>query len=119
MSHQVISPRQFGEFTLNFHPADEDTPRHRVIAEHPQGRGGYAGALSWHPKTHEVTNIHVDESFQRKGLATAMWEMGQASRPAPKHSADRTDAGEAWSKAVGGRRPRRRPVARNPFMRSE
>ena len=117
----VISPRQFGEFTLRYQPPDEDVPRHSIIAEHPEGVRysrtpggteaeplGYVGSMTWHPGTHMITNIHVQEKFQRQGVATAMWEMGQATRPTPKHSGDRTDAGEAWSKAVGGSRPRRR-----------
>ena len=116
-----LSPQQFGEYTLSYHPPDEDTPRHRIIAEHPEGIKytrtpgsdkveplGFAGSMNWHPKSREVTSVHVQEEHRRKGVATAMWNMAQAASPKPRHSDDRTDAGDAWSKAVGGRRPARR-----------
>ena len=106
-----LQERQFGEYTLRYEPPDMEIPRHRITAFHPKGTpttvGPWAGAMNWHPQTHEVTSVHVEEEHRRQGLATEMWRMGQELRPRPKHSHDRTNAGDAWARSVGGRLPRR------------
>lgn len=106
-----LNERQFGEYTLRYKPPDMDMPRHTILALHPKGQatteGRYAGSMTWHPGSHEITGVHVDEQHQRQGVATEMWKMGQDLRPRPKHSADRTNAGDAWARSVGGRLPRR------------
>jgi hypothetical protein len=107
MSHEALS-EQFKDYKLTYHPPDMDTPRHRILA-HTEG-GFPVGEMAWHPKTKAVTNIQVWPDEQRQGIGTAMWNMGQKIRPKPVHSADRTRAGEAWAKKVGGRLPRRKPV---------
>ena len=91
----ALSEQQFGEYTLSYSRPDMDMPRHRITASTASGYP--VGHMSWHPSTHEITGINVDESAQRQGLATAMWGMGQDIRPKPQHSADRTNAGEAWA----------------------
>lgn len=84
-------------------------PLHRIQAV---ADGNPVGGMVWSSK--EVQNIDVKPPYQRQGLATRMWQEGHrvASEnvrvPAPKHSADRTDAGDAWARKVGGRLPRRR-----------
>lgn len=60
----------------------------------------------------KIQSISVQPAHQRKGVATNMWNHAQelASQgqvPAPKHSKDRSDQGDAWARSVGGRRPRR------------
>jgi len=69
------------------------------------------GKLRWSATS--VRGIDVPEEHQRQGIATALWEHGQSLAaenpkiPAPKHSSDRTRAGDAWARSVGGRLPRR------------
>ena len=71
------------------------------------------GTMLWTGK-HGVRNIGVDAQHQRRGVATAMWNEGHrlASEnqqiPQPRHSPDRTKAGDAWARSVGGRLPRPR-----------
>ena len=104
---EALNQTQFGDYSLEYARPDMYIPRHRIVAS--QG-GQRAGEMTWHPKTHAITGINVEPGEQRKGLATAMWNMGQDIRPKPVHSADRTRAGEAWAKSVGGRLPRRKAV---------
>ena len=112
----MLSPQQFGDLTMRYEAPDMDIPRHRITAT---TESGYAvGQMTWHPKTHAVTGITVDPEDQRKGIATAMWKMGQQVRPKPVHSSDRTKVGDAWAKSVGGRLPRRKPVY-DPISRRE
>ena len=70
------------------------------------------GQLLWNNK--QIRNVIVSPDQQRRGIATRMFEHAQGlaaaypSIPAPKHSPDRTAAGDAWANAVGGRLPRRK-----------
>ena len=74
--------------------------------------GEEIGKMRW--SSTSIRGINVEEPHQRQGVATALWQQGQslaaASKtiPAPKHSKDRTKAGDAWAKSVGGRLPRRK-----------
>jgi ribosomal protein S18 acetylase RimI-like enzyme len=63
--------------------------------------GGKAGQVDW---------VEVDPSYKRQGIGRQMWEHAQSIgvRPSPKHSNERTDAGDAWAKSVGGPLPRRK-----------
>lgn len=99
---RVLSEVQFGDYTLSHHPPEMGRESHAIVATHD---GDQVGSMNWTAK--RIEGIDVVPDHQRRGLATAMWEMGQDARPRAKHSAQRTDAGEAWSKAVGGSRPRR------------
>jgi len=82
---------------------------HRITAL--SQHGGQLGSMLW--DTRHIRNIGVASDQQRRGIATAMWHEGHRmaaenrSIPKPKHSADRTAAGEAWARSVGGRLPRR------------
>jgi GNAT superfamily N-acetyltransferase len=82
---------------------------HNVIARDPAG--GFVGNMRWSAK--QVRNVMVREDYQRQGIATAMWNEGHRLAtenqrvPKPRHSPDRTDAGDAWAKRVGGPLPRR------------
>ena len=70
------------------------------------------GTMLWSGR-HGIRNIGVGEQHQRQGVATAMWEEGHrmaaenARVPQPKHSKERTTAGDAWARSVGGRLPRK------------
>lgn len=97
-----LSPQQFGEYTLEYEPPDSFSTLHAIRAKREDR---LVGAMTW--RTKELHNVHVDEEHQRKGIASAMWKMGQDARPRVKHSSQRTDAGDAWAKSVGGRLPRR------------
>lgn len=116
MSHDAVSDQQFGDYKLSYTKPDMDYPRHRITATTESGFG--VGQMDWHPKTHHITGINVYPEDQGKGIATAMWKMGQEIRPKPQHSADRTRAGDAWAKSVGGRLPRRKAVY-DPISRRE
>lgn len=116
MSEDALNEEQFGDYILRYHPPNMDMPRHRIVAQYPSGYP--VGHLTWHPQTHKITGLNVDPDEQRKGIATAMWKMGQSIRPRPQHSADRTRAGEAWAKSVGGRLPRRK-VVYDPITKRE
>ena len=82
-----------------------------VRATHPEH--GEVGHLYWHPRTGTIRDVLVSGEHQGQGIATQMYRMAQRAAatvkrvPQPKHSQDRTDAGDAWAKAVGGRLPRR------------
>ncbi len=82
--------------------------RVRAMSQH----GMEVGSLLWDSK--QIRNVGVPEQHQRQGVATALWEEGHrmagenARIPQPKHSADRTNAGDAWARSVGGKLPRRK-----------
>lgn len=60
-----------------------------------------------------IKMIQVWEQYQRKGLATMLWEEAQRRWPDLKirHSEDRTVDGDAWARSVGGPIPRRKMAA--------
>lgn len=97
-----LSARQFGEYTLSHELPAMGRSMHRIKATVGDAD---VGTMAW--SSHGIWNLTVEPEHQRKGLATAMWEMGQEAKPRAKHSSDRTDAGDAWAKKVGGRLPRR------------
>lgn len=105
MSHRVLQDVQF-----DFHPGERFVSPNRVTAT--DGSGNQIGSMDWHVKTGHVLDIRVDEDHQRQGVATGMWDAGHAAAAGdravvqPRHSSERTGAGDAWAKAVGGRRPR-------------
>jgi hypothetical protein len=89
----------------------ESSVTHRVLA-FAGPTGSNVGSMLWNAKG--IRNITVAPDQQRRGVATAMWNEGHRlaaeskSVPQPKHSDDRTKAGDAWARSVGGRLPRRR-----------
>jgi GNAT superfamily N-acetyltransferase len=107
MSEGVLSDRQFGEYRLRYLTADfgERKPRHIIEAFQGDTK---VGEMHWYGTTGTLHHIDVEPEHSRRGIATAMWQMGQEARPRPKHSADRTTQGEAWAKKVGGRLPKRK-----------
>jgi acetyltransferase (GNAT) family protein len=107
MSHRALNPEQF-KFTRATPKEMGGTPHHRLDVL------GLGSSLLWHHKTGQISNIGVPEQFQRQGIATAMY--GKAKEIAgetrgvrpPRHSPDRTEAGEAWARSLGERLPKRR-----------
>jgi hypothetical protein len=119
------NPREMGGITT--HTLEVWDPEHVDTSwaqAHPSIRGTYEGSeldpghrpiasMSWHHKTGEIKGIYTSPQFQRQGVASSMWQEGhrlaEGTRgvPAPKHSPQRTTAGDAWARAVGGRLPRR------------
>ena len=92
---------------------------------HPAERNAYAGSsidpghrpvasLSWHHKTGEILGVHTEPEHRRQGHASKLLSEGRRLAgetrgvTAPKHSAQRTDSGEAWARSTGDRLPRRR-----------
>lgn len=104
-AHENISGLQF-----QYHPPSMGYGSHRLTA-HLGDESTSAGHLLWNSRG--IRNIAVSPDLQRQGVGTALWNEGHrlasenARIPKPKHSADRTDDGNAWAKSVGGRLPRR------------
>jgi ribosomal protein S18 acetylase RimI-like enzyme len=103
-----LSSQQFGDYELRHRQEDqgERKPRHVIEAFQPRAEKP-VGRLAWYGTTGTISNVDVDAEHSRRGIATAMWHMGQEARPRPKHSADRTAMGDAWARKVGGRLPRK------------
>lgn len=108
-----LQPQQFGDYSVEYAGHETSGGRmgmHRVVAK--DGSGAEVGAMTWRTRSRkpgELDHIDVAKDHRRRGLATAMWTYASESglKPTPVHSAQRTDDGDAWAKAVGGPRPRR------------
>jgi hypothetical protein len=103
-----LNSQQFGDYELRYRQEDqgERKPRHVIEAFHPSAEQP-VGELNWYGTTGTIHHLGVEEEHGRRGVATAMWKMGQEARPRPKHSADRTTMGDKWARKVGGPLPRR------------
>lgn len=84
---------------------------HVVTASH---NGQDVGELSWAGNKghsgrdlapHEVGGVQVDPDHRRKGVATQMWHTAHSIDPEIAHSGEKTWAGAAWAKKVGGPDP--------------
>jgi len=102
-----------GQSDLNTH-TPERLGWHSVVARNEDK--DVVGVMHWRkkssggPNAGQVDWVEVDPSYRRMGIGRQMWEHAQeiGVRPGPKHSAERTDVGDAWAKSVGGRVPRRK-----------
>lgn len=72
----------------------------------------YQEPLTGRPIHGMIASIDVEPKYQRRGVATGMWNYANASglEPSPAHSITRTPAGkggggDSWAKKVGGWRP--------------
>lgn len=94
-----------GPYEMRYSTQDhgERKPRHVIESFHGDAK---VGEMSWYGTTGTIHKIDVEKEHSRRGLATAMWNMAQDAPKKPKHSGDRTTQGDAWSKSVGGPRPR-------------
>jgi len=96
-----LSSEQFEDYKLSFNRGDESH-----LIEAYKGKYGPVAHLEWDAKTGETKDINVTPEHQRKGLATAMWNMAQKSdKIKPVHSSVRSVEGEKWAKSVGGKLP--------------
>ena len=77
---------------------------------------GEVASINWMPgrSAPEVGDLFVSEGMRRQGIASQLWKSAQkATSGKLAHSANRTAAGDAFARAVGGNTPRRsslRPV---------
>ena len=65
------------------------------------------GHLVWEVSTGDIYKLWVQSAHRRKGYATELWNEAQQYEIKPKHSAWRTDSGEAWAISIGGELPPR------------
>lgn len=83
----------------------------QVTAHNEHGQG--VGWLRWmgpeggtFSKPHEVVALAVSKEYQRRGIATEMFNQARQHGPV-EHSSHRTWQGEKLAKAVGGKMPRK------------
>lgn len=78
-------------------------------------RGKDVGHIEWDEKVPEVSDIQVAPKHQRKGIATAMYNMASdlPTKYQVEHSNDRTPEGEAWSKTTSNYYPSKSNI--HPF----
>lgn len=111
----ALNSQQF-PYTFQFTPS-QDGEHHKVNAFHKEDR---VGLMKWDPQTGELKDLQVHPEHRRKGVASGMWDFAQRQvKPptpglgynddvvAPKHSHERTNDGDAWARAVGGKVPAR------------
>jgi GNAT superfamily N-acetyltransferase len=119
------SESQFGPYRIAYDPTGENTAAIRSAGRDKRDRyhsfvaydtnGEEAGSIAWAKRGEaripgEIGYVHTHPDNRRTGIATALYgsAVNSGLKPAPKHSPQRTDDGEAWTKAVGGTRPRRK-----------
>lgn len=109
--------RQFGALSYEKGHTPEGDPAHFVgmIGRTSNNQPDFMGQLSWHPESGEILSLEVKKEHRRKGVATSLYNFAHqtASKQglvAPKHSAERTEEGDAWAKSVGDKLP---PLKKN------
>jgi GNAT superfamily N-acetyltransferase len=74
------------------------------------------GSLRWGVEQDDdsaaVGALVVTPEYRRRGIATGLWAAAHAyaeryGLPAPRHSEERSDDGDAWARSVGGELPPR------------
>lgn len=107
ISHKIEQPGTTRAVDLG--PDYEIQPHDKIWIEANHPTGGKVGQLYLTGQGHGgrvVGNIDVEPEFQRKGIATAMWNYAKQSGFQPAHSPQRTPAGEAWAKSTGDATPK-------------
>ena len=91
------------------HKDTQGTDGITVTANHP--KKGIIGKLYLGNETkngtRKIRNIYIRPEFRRQGIATGLYNYAVANELKPRHSADRTDEGDAWAKSLGGWIPER------------
>lgn len=118
MSARNLSPLQFNytapdtpiEQKKN-EPYKEPIPHHVVDAYNKKGE--WMGNIMWNKRSGSIEDIRTREDMRRKGIATATYKAAQKIAAekgikSPKHSAKRTEEGEAWAKSTGEELPKRK-----------
>lgn len=114
------NPDLLQKLQFNYKSPDADFPFHRMEADLPGF--GTVGHLDW--TSRGIRAVGVAQDIQRQGVATALYNSARAVArtnrrvPQPRHSSDRTTAGTAWAKSVGGRLPRQPKAAMRAFDKS-
>jgi hypothetical protein len=109
----------FNGYKFKFYDGNKLGTYHSVGVEHPDFEDGTRVRFEWHTASSKtpgkINDLWIPEEHRGKGLATAMFRFAQKEHilgnadTAPVHSADRTDAGDAWARKVGGKLPKRNP----------
>ena len=122
----VLNNAQHGGLTMYYSlqlpknaPWQSGNAYHEVKAHDEEGNE--VGHLQWAPKTGKILDLYVTPVHRRQGVASALFNgaKGLASEygvKRPQHSSDRSDQGDAWARAVGGRLPRRVTLEDFPNM---
>lgn len=93
-----LSSTQFKGYDLMLNKGDEKGSH---MVEAYVGKTGPIGHLEWGAQTGKVLNVQVDPEHQRKGLATAMWNMANnAEVTKPVHSLGLSTSGALWKKSL-------------------
>lgn len=86
------------------------TEYHVVTAT--SSEGDEAGKLYWDKESGRIRHIGTAIGHRGNGVATGMYRYAQSlaaasggSIPSPEHSEERTEAGDAWARSVGGYLP--------------
>jgi hypothetical protein len=95
-AEQNLSSKQLGDYTLLFNKGDES---HTI--ETYKGKYGPVGHFEWDANTGHTKDVNVSFEHQRKGLATAMWNMAQtAGVTKPVHSDVLSEQGAQWKRSL-------------------
>ena len=116
--HDPSEPRNLSGVQFQYtHPgAPGQHPKiHSITARDSEGT--YMGFMDWHKRTGKIENINVREPLRGLGVGTSLFEKANKLAAdtgivAPKHSSFRTDKGDAWANAVGGKVPKRAKVSK-------
>ena len=96
---------------LTFHHEQVmDGKLHHMIARHPDAPhqemwGNHVGRITWWSSDGEVSNLHVEPQYQRRGVATELWNRAKAVQPDLKHSEEQTEEGAAWARTTAAYAP--------------
>lgn len=130
---QVRDEGDYAEFRLTGTPLDtlpgqdEDFPTrvsfrvsntqnendvHKIsVVSKPEGEqyGSDAAWMSWDATTGRVDGLNVHPGFQRRGVASVLWQVAEAiaeenDLPLPQHSETQTNEGRAWARSFDERR---------------
>lgn len=108
----------WGSYYRNGGTGEEDDLRSKGLkGHHLTAKVGdkEVGHLEWglSGEDSKIDHVHVHPEHQRQGIGTALWseahKVASSTRgvKAPKHSKERTDAGDAWARSVSKRVPER------------
>ena len=93
-----LNRRQFKDYDLYFVPND-GFGNHLIEGHH--NKAGHVANLEWSPESGEIKNVEVEQSHQRQGLATAMFNFAKSlGVTQPKHSASLSSEGSSWKESL-------------------
>lgn len=113
--------KAFPEFPYSYSRCDDGN--HHIVLSDPTSKGvaidsdgiwsnvlpkpGQVASLIWHRATGEILGIGVEKTYQRKGIATEIYNIAVALADSPAHlvsplmSPTRTKAGDEWAYSLG------------------